>query len=124
MAFGENGVAVASNRRVSESWVRKTGTPFSSSLVVTDAQLRLASLSRVLAMIASRWVVMNSCSIALFPSDARQPVVDANDPSRLLRRHVALLRRHVATRAGSESRIIRLEERSTPSPPAPQRMSG
>jgi len=54
---------VFSQRSVSDSWVRKIGSPFSSSAVDAGGHGRVLTLTHVFAIIASRWVVTNSYSM-------------------------------------------------------------
>ena len=89
MAPVANGDAVASHRRVSDSWVRKSGTPSFSSVGVAEGHGRATNRSRVRAMIASRWRVRNSCSImrSSAPAPVRQrnvyrSMVEGNDSQR------------------------------------------
>src|SRR6476661_5982797 len=63
MACVGNGVVVSSKRSVSASCVRNIGSPFSSSAVDAGGHGRVLTLTLVLAMIASRYVVTNSYSI-------------------------------------------------------------
>ena len=67
----ENGVSVFSSRSVSASWVRNIGTPCSSSSLDAGGHGRVLTLTLVLAMIASRYVVKNSYSIGPFSTTSR-----------------------------------------------------
>ena len=49
----EKGAAVASRRRVSDTWARNSGTPCSRSPADADGQGRSSSFSRVRAIIAA-----------------------------------------------------------------------
>ncbi len=76
------GSGVVSSRRVSDSCVRNSGTPCSSSPIATEGHCRLRTLSFVRAIISSRLIAINSCNIRSLTSCAESfravPLDDAS----------------------------------------------